>query len=400
MLVRDDGGGSLEGVGGGPAAGVSSRGWFQIGRASYEIGENSSVGALVTLHERDRASPLAPPGGGDGVPYPDGGTNSVFAADAKIRLARGWFFNGQVAHSRTSFDTSTFTSRIDTTGLAVSRGRRQATRNDLAYSAEFDYLDGIRELEIFQKYLGPDFRAETGFLDRVDLRRTGVNGDFYVRPQNAVLRSLQPILDGYVLHDRAGVLQGWWWSPMIDWKFEKQTHVHTMYDRWMERWRGRDYLGKHVILNVDNSSWRMLTLAFQSQVGDGIFYGPSDADSWLGWLEQYTAQATVRPSPRLTAELTATRNRFSRDHGRGVLYDVWVLGAKTTWQFSRRLYARVYPQVDTDSRHLDADALLGYVVHPGSVIYLGYNGDTDRIGGRQRETGRAAFFKISYVFQR
>jgi hypothetical protein len=143
-----------------------------------------------------------------------------------------------------------------------------------------------------------------------------------------------------------------------------------------------------------------VTVGLQSEVGDGIYYGATAAASYLGWLEQYAAQATLRPSPRVTAEFTTNRSRFSRDHGRGVLYDVWVLGAKTTYQFTRRLYARVYPQYDTGARHLDADALLGYVIHPGSVLYLGYNGDADQNAGRYRLTGRTAFFKVSCLFQR
>jgi len=173
-----------------------------------------------------------------------------------------------------------------------------------------------------------------------------------------------------------------------------------MFDRWQERWQSRDYVGGRYILNVDNSQWRALTVALQTEIGDGIWYGEDGEDSYLGWLEQYSAQATLRPSPRVTAELTANRSRFSRDHGRGVLYDVWTLGAKTTWQFTRRLYARVYPQYDTEAEHLDADALLGYVLHPGSVLYLGWNGDADRVAGRHRATGRTAFFKASYLFQR
>ena len=408
LLVRDDGGGTLAGVGGGPSEGVSTRGWFQAGRAAWEIGENSSVGALVALHQSDRAGFFAVPLGGDGAARADGGSNSVFAVDADVRLSRRWFFHGQAAYSRTHADTisfsngldSTFSSGPDSTGFRFGWDSRRSTRRDVAYGTEFDYSDGIRELQLFHQYLGPDFRAETGFLNRVDLRRTRVNSDFFVRPENAVLRSVQPILDGYVMHDRTGRLQEWWVSPMIDWQFQKQTHVHTMAERIMERWQSRDYLKTVWTLVLENSAWHALHLELDAVVGDGLYYGASDATSFRGWSEVYVAEATVRPSPRLTAELTANRDRFSRDRGRGVLYDVWALGAKTTYQFTRRLYARVYPQYDTEARHLDADALLGYVLHPGSVAYLGFNGDADRLAGRHRATGRTAFFKVSYLFQR
>jgi hypothetical protein len=75
------------------------------------------------------------------------------------------------------------------------------------------------------------------------------------------------------------------------------------------------------------------------------------------------------------------------------------MGLKVTYQFTRRLYARVYPQYDTDAEHLDTDALLGYVLHPGSVVYLGVNGDYDRVDDRTEASRRSVFLKVSYLFQ-
>jgi hypothetical protein len=94
------------------------------------------------------------------------------------------------------------------------------------------------------------------------------------------------------------------------------------------------------------------------------------------------------------------RGRFSRSAGGEEIYDAWALGARTTWQFTRRLYIRVYPQYDTEARHLDLDGLVGYVVHPGTVLYLGMNNGIDRIAGGAKHTSRTAFFKASYLFQR
>jgi hypothetical protein len=406
MVLRDDGGGSLAGVGGGPDGGVSGRGWFQLGRAAWEFGENSSVGALVALHRTDGA--FVVPGIVPDEPCQvwnclslETATNAVYALDADLRLSRRWFFHGQLAGSRTH--ASGFTWGLadwDSAGVPGIWNTVRTQRNDHAYGAELDYDDGIRELTLIHQYVGPDFRAESGFLSQVDFRRTRASSSFYVRPQNAVLRSVQSILEGYVLHDPGGRLREWWWGPMVDWRFQKQTNVWAEFGRWQERWRERDHLGNRFELEVENTQWKPLAVELAMDVGDGIYYGDDDASSYLGWLEEYRAEGTLRPSPRLTVELEAERNRFSRDHGRGVAYDVWTLGAKATWQFTRRLYVRLYPQVDTDAEHLDADALVGYVLHPGSVLYLGYNGDADRLAGRTRATGHTAFLKVSYRFQR
>jgi len=400
IVVRDDGGGTLAGVGGGPTDGVSGEGWFQLGRAAWEIDEHSSVGALVALHQTDAAAPGAVPLADWGVTTADGGANAVYAVDADLRLSRRWYFHGQLAAGWWRVDSVAYETPPDSAGLVAASRSSRVARDDLAYGAELDYTDGIRELQLFHQYVGPDFRAESGFLSRVDFRRTRVNSNFIVRPQNAVLRSLQPILDGYVVHDHDGRLQEWWWSPMVDWRFQKQTRVLTEFDRWQERWLGRDYQGKRFVLAADNAQWRLLTPSLECEVGDGIYYGEDDSTSYLGWLERYELGGTLRPSPRLTVELGTERARFSRDHGRDVVYDVWTLGAKATWQFTRELYVRLYPQYDTAAEHLDVDALVAYVLHPGSVVYLGYNGDADRLDGRRVATGHTAFLKVSYRFQR
>jgi hypothetical protein len=406
MVLRDDGGASLAGVGGGPSEGVSGKGWFQLGRAAWELGENSSVGALVALHQTDGA--FVVPGIAPDEPCHvwnslslESASNAVYALDADLRLSRRWFFHGQLAGSRTQAAAFTWgLADWDSAGVPGIWNTVRTRRNDHAYGAELDYDDGIRELTLIHQYVGPDFRAESGFLSRVDFRRSRVRSGFHVRPQNAVLRSVQPILEGYVLHDHGGRLQEWWWGPMVEWRFQRQTRVDTEFGRWQERWLGRDYLGNRFELEVENTQWKPLAVELAMDVGDGIYYGDDDASSYLGWLEEYRAEGTLRPSPRLTVEMGAECNRFSRDHGRGVVYDVWTLGAKATWQFTRRLYVRLYPQYDTDAEHLDADALVGYVLHPGSVLYLGYNGDADRLAGRHRATGHTAFLKVSYRFQR
>jgi hypothetical protein len=386
--TRDDGGGSQEGIGAGSSADPARAGYFGVARATYDIGENSSLGLLYTHHGRDPFTGELPASGGPGA-QESGGHNFVFAADAKLRLARRLFFTGQAAASATRSDSVHF-----------SGGPPVVERfSDAAYDAELRYADGTTEVDLLESYLGPDFRAETGFIEQVDRRRTQLTWDATLRPENAWLRSWQPIVSAFVLHDHSGLIQEAYVSPMIDWKFQQQTHAHTMVELVHERWLDRVYDQNHYILNLDNTKVRAVALSFQGTVGEGIFYGATDPESYLGWLEQYLATATIRPTSRFTAELSYTRNRFSRDPWHSTVYDIRLLGAKCTYQFTRRLYARLYPQYDSGREHLDADGLLGYVVHPGTVFYLGTNNGLDRIAGRMQATGRTWFLKASYLIR-
>jgi Domain of unknown function (DUF5916) len=389
IAAYDAGGGSLAGTGAGDQSSPSGEGFVGIARTTWDFGENGNLGLLVT----DRRSRTSREGSyvGPSGPVGQGGDNSIVAIDGRWRPAHALFAQGQVAWS---------TMRADTGHVGGSIGTLDRF-DDLAFDGRLRYADGIRDVTFYQTYLGPDFRSETGFIRRVDVRESGVESDFIVRPENAWLRSWQPILNGYVIHDHTGGLQEWWTSPMIDWVFQKSTHAHTMYVRSMEHYLGRRFELNTYIFNLDNALFRPAAVAFYSTVGDGIYYdATSAAETFRGWREHYTVEATLRPSPRVTSALTVERSRFSREFQGEEIFDIWVMGANTTYQFTRRLFARVYPQYDASEHHLDGDVLIGYVVHPGTVLYLGYNGDYDRIGGSTRSTRRQVFFKASSRFLR
>jgi len=375
IALFDDGGGSTAGIGARENDVPSMRGYFGIGRVSYDIGDNNSVGGLVTYHRRDSQDTI------DGE-----GFNVVGAADTRFRLGPSLFFTGQFAQAHT---------QMDSLGPSASRTRF----SDLAYNTDLKWADGVRYLDLYRNDLGAKFRAETGYLERVDVVTTGYEANYTFRPENRWLRSWEPQSNGDVIRDHDGTLQEWQIAGAIDWSFQQQTHLQTRMARVRERWLSREYDRNRYILVVDNTLYRPLAVSFDMTLEDGIDYGPTDAASFLGWQETYNLAVTVRPSPRLSSELTGTRERLSRSYGGEEIYDIWALGAKTTYQFSRRLYARLYPQYDTGLEHLDADALLGFVLHPGTVLYLGVGGDVDKVGSHHRPTQHTVFLKASYLFR-
>ncbi len=391
IAAYDAGGGSLAGTGALGHEPVSREGFVGIARTTFDIGDDSNIGLLYTdRRSRDRIDGVFTDALTPGL-LPQGGANQVVALDGRWRITRPLFLESQVAWSHTRVDSSS-----DHQGDRIAR---RASFDDAGYDARLRFADGVRDVSVYQSYLGPEFRSETGFLERVDIRKSGFDSDFIARPENAWLRSWQPIFNAYVIHDHTGGIQEWYVSPMIDWEFQKSTHVHTMYVRSMERFFGNEFdLNTH-ILNFDNWLFRQAEVSFYTTVGDGIFYEAGPA-AFKGWRENYTFEATLRPSPRMTSAVSVERSRFSRKFGGEEIFDVWVMGANTTYQFTRELFARVYPQYNADDRHLDADVLIGYVLHPGTVIYAGYNGDFDRIDGSTQGTHRTWFVKASYRFVR
>ena len=382
--VRDDGGGSTEGIGAHSDGAPSRKGYFSLGRVTYDIGESSNIGVLVTDHRTDGMA-------ASNDPRPPGpSVNTLVSVDGKLKLAPSLFANGQLAHSFT---------RIDPITSGDSSGFRGTPFSDILASGALWWEDGRRYAIVYQDYVGSDFRAEAGFLERVDARTSGYVANVVFRPENRWLRYWKPTTNGDVIRDTRGTLQEERVAGAIEWGFQGQTWAETRVAHVDERWLSTMYDRWRYIGSLGNSLWRPLSVQLDAVLEDGIFYAESDSASYLGWQELYSLAATLRPSPRLTSALTLTRSRFARERRGEEVYDLWLVGAKTTYQFTRRLSMRLYPQYDSQSEHFIADGLLGYVIHPGSVVYLGLNSGFDRIENRRRATGRSVFLKLSYVFQ-
>ena len=371
--LRDDGGGSGSGIGANEDGGPYGKGWFGVGRARYDMGGKAHVGFLWTDHTTSAA---ADPAGG-------AGRNVVAGVDARALIGNRWTFDSQVARSETRPDSAGAASYAD--WLSAFAGW---------------YNDGTFYAIAWHDDIGPDFRAETGFLERVDARFSGLESNYTFRPESRWLRAWQPQANLNLIHDHEGVIQERRAAAAIEWTFQKQTRMHTRHAHVIERWQGKDYYRRRYIFELDNSAWRPLSFEFDATLEDGIYYEGGDSASFLGWQENYELVATARPSSRVTAETSVTRSRFTYERGGAEVYDLWLAGCKVTVQFTRELYARLYPQYDSGDSHLDLDALLGYVLHPGSVLYLGVNADVDRIDDRRHATGRTLFCKVSYAFQR
>ena len=188
----------------------------------------------------------------------------------------------------------------------------------------------------------------------------------------------------------------------MDLAFRRSAFVNAGYLHVDEHWLGHTYPQDRLKAYAEWTAWRPLSLSLDVGVGDAIRFGPTNATSGLAWSEVVTLSATARPGPRLTTAANVVRFRLAESHDGDEYLDVWLVGVKTTAQFTRRLSARFYPQYDSDARHLDVNALLGYVVQPGSVLYAGVNSgwDETKPGGKRTATSRQFFAKASWRLAR
>lgn len=361
IALRDGGGGSQQGIGAGSSGSPTSPSAFAIARTDLDIGEHTSLGTLTTFHDIE-----------------DGARNLVVAVDGKSTIGKSIYASGQLARSETDGDAG------DIGG-------------DNAYLGRIYYDDGTTHFGVKQTWLGSRFRTDAGFLQRVGILESVSSLIYNLRPKGAArYRRLAPQITFGQVHDATGRPIEHTLEVGSDIDLHGNTFIYAAYLGIRERWLSRDYDQDRAYVYVENTRWHPLTVEFETELGDGVYYGSTDSASFKGWTEFYNLTLTARPAPQLTSKLNVKHLRFAHRAFEGEVLNEWLVGANTTMQFTRRLYARLYPRWDVKARHLDADVLLGYVVHPGTVLYLGASTGIDRLAAHEHFTRRGVFVKASY----
>lgn len=131
---------------------------------------------------------------------------------------------------------------------------------------------------------------------------------------------------------------------------------------------------------------------------------PGPGDSWY-----FNGGITFQPTAALSASLNFTKATLTRyDTGR-VAFDENIVSLRSTYQFSRFLFARGRIDFDSIASNVKGQFLLGYTPNPGTAFYAGYNDDLNRRGFNPfsgalepglRRNGRTFFVKMSYLFRK
>lgn len=131
---------------------------------------------------------------------------------------------------------------------------------------------------------------------------------------------------------------------------------------------------------------------------------PGPGDFW-----HFDGAVTYQPTTALSATLNFTKEKLTRyDTGR-VAFDENIISLRSTYQFSRFLFARGRIDFDSLASNYKGQFLLGYTPNPGTALYVGYNDDLNRRGFNPfsgqlepgfRRNGRTFFVKMSYLFRK
>jgi len=151
-------------------------------------------------------------------------------------------------------------------------------------------------------------------------------------------------------------------------------------------------------------------LAWQQNCLTNPSCGPSPGfDPGAG--DQLYIESSVRyqPTAAWQVQLNYTRTRLTRNDTGRVAFDDNIYSLRSTYQFTRSVFARMRLDYSNISTRFRPQFIFGWTPSPGTAFYAGYNDDLNYNGfnpyTRQPESGfsgngRTFFIKASYLFRK
>ena len=348
-------------------AGYGQTAQFLVGRARYDLYAESYVGAIVTdrefLHSHSR----------------------VGGVDGRFRMGQ--------SHSASFLAVASSNRELDGTernGPLIDLQFRRDSRH-LNYQVQYNRID-------------PDFRTAAGFLRRWDIRRLDSEIRYDWWPERWLI-SWGPRFSYMRIVDHAGVLQDQDVRADVNFRFARNIFFRADARREMERFEGIDFHKTRFSINNGINSSRRVSIFYGINWGDQVRF---IENPYLGRMLEYDFNVTLRPTSRLNTRLRLDASRLTNPGTGELAFNVKILRAFTTYQFTDRLLVRNILERNTGSGKVGINLLLTYRVNAGTVFYAGFDDrlqegillDKEEFYTRELQRHRRAFFlKFQYLFR-
>ena len=346
----------------------SSKAKFFVGRVSQDLGKGSNIGLIYTDEEFG------------------GGSNRLGGADFTWRLDSHWTMLGQMVESSTHQNNPASKAVVFPSGYNAGPATDvQIQRNGHSFNLFNEYQDISR-----------GFTTQVGFLQTANIRSDHLHANYQWYPKKSKLQSIGLETNQNVAFDHANnrVYHYSTFDPFlllrrnivlapIGGQNSDTVGPQNGYPLATSRNFTEDYGG----FVARGQPWQQLNFNVQAIKGGNVNYNPANGQPPF-LLNQETVQAliSINPLRQLTNDNTYL---LDRDHSAATgqsVYETQVFRTKLNYQFTRAWSARLIAEYDTTivnpaltslarTKQVQTQALLTWLPHPGTVIYIGYNDD-------------------------
>lgn len=337
--------------------------FYGVGRVSQDIGKDSSVGGIYTDQEFA------------------GSWNRIGGLDFVAKLNKNWTVNGQSVESSTR--------ALDGTYSAGPASKIQVVREGHAFNFQNTYRD-----------YSQGFQTQVGFLSTTAFRQDGEHLTYQWYPKHGRVQNYGIEEQTQVAFDRLGnrLYHYSQFDPFV--QLARKTTFASLFGQNSDTLGPssyptlsdyKDFTENYLGFTLRSAPMPQLNFNVVALRGGNVNYNPvSPAAPNLLDQDYLQAYITLQPVGSLTIDNTYLLDRDFRTRGGPFVYESQTLRTKINYQFTRALSARVIVEYDSTlvnaeqtslprTKQVQTQALLTWLPHPGTAIYLGYNNDLQNL---------------------
>ena len=386
---------------------------FAVGRVAQDFGKTFTLGALYTDEEFGE------------------GFNRIGGLDFTWRATPKWTVLAQAVESATKGSRPDSAAAVFTPGYSAGPATDvQVSRSGHALSLQSEYQD-----------ISTGFESQTGFIETSDIRQGHVHSNYQWYPKKSVIQSYGLETNQNIAFDHQGRRVLHYSSFDVFWLLPRNIVIAPIVATNSDSVGPQNgyALAKNTNFTENQGGFVMrgapltqVNFNMQGFIGGNVNYNPPAGGAPV-LMRQDDVQAlfTIQPFRQLTDDNTYLLDRDFNQHTGAFVYESQTFRTKLNYQFTRAFSARMIVEYDTTlanpletslprTKQVQTQALLTWLPHPGTAIYVGYNNDIQnynhtlcaRMGGTCDPTqpilprgtgylndGRQFFVKASYLLR-
>ena len=269
--------------------------------------------------------------------------------------------------SRLNESTSMSASYAGSLTEGIAGERSSGTSANVGFSHE----NREWEVSLGAGAMGPDFRAENGYVTRGD--SVGVGGEvermFY--PSTEAIRSMRMTVNAGSEWRLDGSLRSLDLSPNMGFRLKQNTFGAVYGNFWKEEYTGELFQGPYAGFYFGQSFSKYWGLMIDGGGGQGLYF---DSENPRVVDEMYASGSfTLRPTERISLANSLTWQRFAEDGSS--LENGYVARVYFTGFLSRNTWVRSILDYSSFSDSLELNTLLAWQRNPGTAFYAGMSND-------------------------
>jgi hypothetical protein len=381
-----------------------------VGRVSEDLGKGSSLGAMYTDEEFGQ------------------GWNHIGGLDFTIRFDKHWTAWGQMVESSTMGDEDSGTPPTYSAGPASAF---QLQRSGHAFNMQENYFDA-----------STGFQTQLGFIQSSNFRNNQTHVTYQWFPKNRFYQSFGLETNQNIAFNHRGdrVFHYSTFDPF--WLLPRNIVIAPIIGENSDTVSPLNYAGLTYFKNFTENfgglvwrgaPWSQFNFNLQALRSGNVNYNPATGQI-PSLLNQETIQLlfTVQPVHPLTADNTYLLDRDHAVSNGAFVYEAQTMRSVVNYQFTRSISARLVAEYDSTlanpaetsllrSKEFASQALLTWLPHPGTAVYIGYSNDLQNLdrslcnrlpggacdpnntvpprAGPMLNDGRQIFIKASYLFR-